>query len=530
MRRCGWGTAARSALVAAATLAALATASDLSAGGGTLLLRVTDGPGGPLVPCRIHLRNQAGVPRKVVGQPFFADHFVFPGEVKLELPRGTYTFDIERGLEYARVSGHFQIVDFADDEKTIELKRACDLAAEGWWAGDLDVARPQRDLELLIEAEDLHFVAVAPPAGDRPAPGRLERTQRGAVRLSGQRYYEPARRWATRGGDALWCYRVAVDDSALVGAATSAGGAASAESSDKGFANAAARLAWPELLRSAAAEGWLDVERGPLDELPAWLASGAISGYRLLPGTVPHQVPGAAQAKPATARGKTPARDPAAAPLENQETFFRALDAGLRLTPTAGSGSGREPNPLGSPRMYAWVDPAEFSDATWWRAVAAGRVVVTNGPLIRPLANGRPPGHVFRVPAGDTLEVDIAMNLTTRDPLSYLEIIRDGRVAVSLRLDAWAKTGHFPPLEFDRPGWFLVRVVTDEASTYRAALSGAWYVEVDGQPPRVSRRAAEHFLQLVERRITPTTPDDVRHPLDAARRFWQTRRDEATAD
>ena len=32
--------------------------------------------------------------------------------------------------------------DFSDDTKVVDLKRFVDMAADGWWSGDLDVERP----------------------------------------------------------------------------------------------------------------------------------------------------------------------------------------------------------------------------------------------------------------------------------------------------------------------------------------------------------------------------------------------------
>ena len=56
-------------------------------------------------------------------------------------------------------------------------------------------------------------------------------------------------------------------------------------------------------------------------------------------------------------------------------------------------------------------------------------VVITNGPLMRPTVNGELPGHVFQAEAGSTFDFEIGLTLSTRDPISYLEIIKDGQVA-----------------------------------------------------------------------------------------------------
>ena len=45
------------------------------------------------------------------------------------------------------------------------MPRFANLAEEGWWAGDLDVARPLADLPLAMRAEGLNVVTdIVPPA------------------------------------------------------------------------------------------------------------------------------------------------------------------------------------------------------------------------------------------------------------------------------------------------------------------------------------------------------------------------------
>ncbi|GAG47960.1 unnamed protein product, partial [marine sediment metagenome] len=133
----------------------------------------------------------------------------------------------------------------------------------------------------------------------------------------------------------------------------------------------------------------------------------------------------------------------------SQEIYFRLLDCGLRIPPSAGSGSGVAPNPLGYNRMYVHVE-GEFTYQKWWENFRAGRVTVTNGPLLRPSVNGRLPGHVFRAEQGKRLDLEIGLTLSTRQPISYLEIIRNGKVEHSIRFDEYAKTGKLPGLHFQR--------------------------------------------------------------------------------
>ncbi len=81
----------------------------------------------------------------------------------------------------------------------------------------------------------------------------------------------------------------------------------------------------------------------------------------------------------------------------SEKIYYDLLNCGLRIPPTAGSGSGRVANPLGYNRMYVHVE-GELTYEKWWDGVRAGRLVVTNGPLIRPSVEGQPPGYVFQAP------------------------------------------------------------------------------------------------------------------------------------
>ena len=112
---------------------------------GNLELIVTDEATGQPIACRVHLQNAAGLAKKVLKMPFWNDHFVCPGKVVLKLPKGQYTFVIERGPEYVDCAGYFTIEGFASDSKAVTLKRTANMAAEGWWSGDLRLYRPVKE-------------------------------------------------------------------------------------------------------------------------------------------------------------------------------------------------------------------------------------------------------------------------------------------------------------------------------------------------------------------------------------------------
>src|SRR5215510_3770925 len=125
---------------------------------GQLVLQAVDRETGQPLAVRMHLKNAQGKVIKPPGVPALGDHFVFSDKIVLKLANGGYEFLVERGNEYLEQRGHFEIQNFADDSKTIEMKRFADMAKEGWFSGDLDVDRQEKDLQLLMRGDDVHVV------------------------------------------------------------------------------------------------------------------------------------------------------------------------------------------------------------------------------------------------------------------------------------------------------------------------------------------------------------------------------------
>lgn len=479
-------------------------ASTWAAAGGELTLTVLDEQTGQPIPCRMHLRNERNRPQRAAKTLFYHDHFVFPGTVKIKLPRGTYQFIIERGPEYLDRNGYFVMENQAKDEKTVELRRACNLADEGWWSGDLHVHRAAKDIELLMLAEDLHLAGVVAWTNKKNewTKAMAERPVRTFDR---NRCYTFAGEDRPPGGTLLYFNLPAP----LATAGREADEAASLE------ALFAAR---------ESSSSWIDIDRSTALDLPLWLATGRVDSI----GVCHEQMCRGEMKDDAAGNPRDKRRLPGVvgAGIWTQEVYYQVLNCGLRIPPSAGSGSGEAPNPVGYNRVYVWLDKAPFNDAAWWEGFRKGRVFATNGPLVRPVANGHAPGEVFEVPAGQTLTLDVALNVAFRDPISYFELVKDGRVVYTVRYEELAKTGHFAPLEFDESGWCLVRAVTEIENTYRFATSAPWYVEVGDAPRRLSKQSAQFFLDWLDERRGQVLADGkpgikLSEAFDGAELFWK---------
>jgi hypothetical protein len=475
----------------------LASAAPALAAGDLTLTIVEAGTSKPM-PCRMHLRNEKERPQRAAKTIFWDDHFVFPGTVKLKLPRGTYHFEIEHGPEYLKQNGYFVIRDQDKDEKQFELKRACDMAGEGWWSGDLHVHRPIKDAELLMLADDLHVAGIvtwSDKKSEKKSEGAGKPSTSDTVkRFDGNRYYDlVAGESVGKGGTLL-------------------------------FLNLKKPLATDEptdqlRLLSAARQdeaAWIDASRVTAWDLPLWLATGRVDSIELCDDQFCR---GATKEDPTGRPRDRAVAGPAGVGRWTHEIYYHVLNCGLRIPPSAGSGTGEAANPMGYNRVYVWVDKENFNYDSWWKGLRLGRSVVTNGPLIRPFANSRQPGHVFQAPEGEQITFEVGLNVTTGEAISYFELVKDGRVAQSLRYDELAQTGKFPLLEFTESGWFLVRAVTDNEETYRFATSAPWYVEIGDRPKRVHKDSAQFFLDWLEER-REAIEQDAGPESDESKKAW----------
>ncbi len=482
-----------------------------------LEIRVTDADTGQLIPVRMHLKDARGKPVRPRRLPFWHDHFVLPGKTVLELRAGSYTFEMERGPEYKIRSGHFTVARGDADTKQLTMERFADLKKEGWWSGDLHIHRSPDDIELLMQAEDLHIAPVITWWNERNAWADSPPPESLLVQFDGDRFYHLMAGEDERGGGALMYFNLR-QPLPIAGA-------------DREYPSSCHFLK----LASAKQGVHVDIEKPFWWDMPLWIASGMADSIGLCNNHMQRDgmLTDEAWGKP---RDTFEYPNPHGNGLWTQEIYYRLLNCGVRLPPSAGSASGVLPNPVGYNRVYVFCGK-QLSYETWWQNLRAGQVVVTNGPLIRdPRVNGELPGHVFTADQGETLQLQTALNLSIREKVDYLEVVKNGDVLHQVRLQDWAKAGgKLPEVTFQRSGWMLVRAVTNNPKTYRFASTGPYYVEIGGRR-QISRSAAQFFMDWVYQRArTLELPQgDQRDAVivyhRAARDFWQRMLDNANAE
>jgi hypothetical protein len=481
---------------------------------GQLELTVVDKDTGKPIPCRMHLVGPKKQPFRPAKVPFWQDHFALPGTILLKLPLGNYSFVIERGPEYLNQTGYFTINNFADDTKKVELRRFINMAADGWWSGDLDVRRPIRDVELLMEADDVHVAEVIALRNEKIAPNdRLPKQP--VVRFDNNRYYSATAAASMRAGTELLLFNLPAPPKLSTG--------------DREYPPIIEML-----LDGHKKQGfWVDASRPYWWDLPMLVANGQVDSIEVAHGQICRETVISSE-KPGRPRDRARYPDPWGNAQWSLFIYQQLLECGLRIPPSAGSGSGETPNPVGYNRVYVHVD-GQFSYEKWWEGLRAGQVVVTNGPLLQPSVEGQMPGHVFQTPSGGKLDLEIALTFSTREPISYLDIVKDGKVAHSIPFATYSKSGKLPKVHFDRSGWFLIRAVTDLPKTYRFAMTGPYYVQV-GPQPRISKSAVQFFIDWVYERARQIKLDDPNQRKEVlrwhrqARDFWQDLLSKANAE
>jgi hypothetical protein len=511
----------------------------LPASTGQLELTVIDKDTGKPIPCRMHLLTAKGQPRRVEKVPFWNDHIAMPGKLMLKLPLGNYTFVLERGLEYLDQSGKFSIEVFADDSKQIELRRFADLATEGWYSGDLDIRRPANDIELLMQADDLHIGEVITWGNEKTAskdkPSTKEKTETKEKKELKEKKETKESKEPLTTFDTNRCYQV------LAGMESLSGSEIIYHRLSTPLKLVGDNKKSPSIFRNAIEakkqkDAWIEVANPSSWDMPTLVAlkladSIQVANCRLCREKVVTDESGG---KP---RDKKKYPDPWGGAQWSQEIYFKLLECGVRIPPTAGSGSGVAPNPVGYNRVYVNVE-GDFNYDAWWDSLREGRAFITNGPLLRAMVQGQSPGHVFTAAKGETREFEIALTLSTREEVRYLEIIKNGLVDKTIRMDEYieaVKNNKLPKIEFKESGWFLVRAVCDSPKTYHFAMTAPYYVNI-GDQPRISKKAAQFFLDWVIDRAKQIKIDDPEQQKEIleyhtqAHDYWKNLVEKANAD
>ena len=161
-------------------------------------------------------------------------------------------------------------------------------------------------------------------------------------------------------------------------------------------------------------------------------------------------------------------------------------------------------------RVYAhvdsWIKEPDFR--RWLDALKNGKTFATNGPLLAFTLGGKQIGDELALPWPQG-SVSFTAKLRSIVPVDHLEVVCNGKVAATLKLDGARTssdvTGTIPVAE---SGWCILRAASDAAEypvldNYVYATTSPIYVTVGGKAPRTPEDA-KYFAAWIDR-VTEAT-------------------------
>ena len=391
--------------------------------------------------------------------PWYLGSFTMHGEAVVEVPPGPYTIIAERGTECQRFEKQLLVAQGESAQLKIAFKPWVRMNEMGWWSGDLHVHRSPEEISKLALAEDLNLSVVFMLWGNRnPWKGKAW-PKDSTVEISPKHYMTLLNAEDERGGGA-WMFHG-------LGEIIDTGSASPWYPPGIDFVRKARAQR-----SSPGAFPWFECEKPVWWEVPVVMALeppdsiGVLHNHFTEYGVYPYD--GSVE-RP---RDETKYPGDAGFVEYSLDLYYRYLNLGFRIPPSAGSASGVLPNPLGYNRVYAKLD-GPFCVDSWYDALRNGPSFVTNGPMLffetTPLAGNK---------------LYLKVEARAREPIDRVEIVANGQVIkkFSPRGD---KQSFQSEVTIDASGysWIASRCYVEAKSTIRMAHSRPAFGYFRSRPP-----------------------------------------------
>jgi hypothetical protein len=424
-----------------------------------LQLRVKDESNQPIW-CRVEVRGadgrmyqesgaqRSGETKARGGLAWYLGSFLMNGSGTIEVPPGEYTVVVEHGLEYQHFEKQVVVSEGAPKEMEIQLHPWVRMEKQGWWSADMHVHRTPQQAGAVAAAEDLNLLVLTDRNkrelfGERWRSMTLQQTA--ADCWISERNVEDERRggsWILNGlsnrlivqGESGW-YPPGLD-----------------------YARAAIAQRKP-----GAVLPWFDIDMPIWWEVPVMVALQTPDSLDIINNQFMQYGidTGAYWGKPIDR-----ATYPGAMGFVNYtlDLYYRYLNLGFKIAPSAGTGTGVMPNPAGYNRIYAHID-GPFTLEKWYAAVRSGQCFVTNGPILSFHASRR----------GARVHVDVSAQ--AREPIARVEIVANGKIIRTWTPAADATRFHaHAHLENRGYTWIAARCFLNTSYTVRLAHSSPVYL------------------------------------------------------
>ncbi|MBM3812886.1 MAG: hypothetical protein FJW20_14780 [Acidimicrobiia bacterium] len=423
--------------------------------------------------------------RARTGLPYYPQSFLCK-QCTLDLPPGRYRVIAERGPEYERL----QMEAEPGATLHIPMRRWTTMRSDGWYSADFHLHRPIDDLPTLADADDLNFAAAFTMWNrrnlwkDTPPPANPIQNPSPFLYLSLMNAEDE------RGGGAWMLHHLPepIDLEFMLPP-----GKPQTESwHPPGIEFIRKARAWR---KPGQLFPWFDCEKPIWWEVPVVMALAPPDSFGLLHN---HFNQYGILDMEAWGRPRDQQHYPGIEGFAaySMELYYRYLNLGFRIPPSAGSASGVLPNPPGYNRIYAKLDGA-FSPEKLYAAIRDHRHFVTNGPMLDLTTSF----HAGKLRG--------SVQVQSREPLSRIELIANGKILRTFHAPGGARSLRRSFSIETRPyTWFAARAFTLNPNTVRLAHSSPIYL-----PGSYNASSdAAYFLAWIDQLIANTTPERLPDP------------------
>ena len=378
--------------------------------------------------------------------PWYRGGFVAKGKTVVEVPAGTYTVVAEHGTEYERYEKQVVVDAGQSLPLKITLKPWVRMNELGWWSADFHVHRDLEGMPKLALAEGLNLSVV-------------------------YTLWNKTNRWDGK----EWPKNPVIEVTPkhlvtmLNGEDERGGGAWLLEGLQKNLNLAVDGRWYPpgiDFVRQARAQRtgsspmpWFDCEKPFWWEVPVLMALERPDSMGLVHN---HFTQYGMLANEAWGHPRDRQKYPGAQGFVHNslDLYYRYLNLGLMVLPSAGSASGVLPNPVGYNRCYVKLGKP-FSVDAWYEGFQSGPSFVTNGPMLFVNTRNLPGKKVY-----------VAVEARAREPLDRIEIVANGQLIEQMSPSQGQRSFQAErTLEAGRHTWLAVRCYVQSSSTIRLGHS-----------------------------------------------------------
>jgi hypothetical protein len=471
-------------------LAASASATELT-------IQVTDETGRP-VWTRLEVRGPDGrmfqSPGAILDQtarnrpgggPFYLGSFIVEGKARLDVPPGRYTVIAEHGLEYERGEKSVEVAA-SPAQVEVQLKPWVRMCQQGWYSGDMHLHRPLEDSVPVALAEDVNLNVAFTMWNKKNLWEGKALPADPVIHASNRHLITVMNAEDERGGGAWMLHQIAKPLALAVDGRWFPAGI--------GFVREARAQK-----RGSAVLPWFDSEKPFWWEVPVMMALATPDSLGVLHN---HLNQYGIHANEAWGRPRDEKQFPGWAGFVDYSIglYYRYLNLGFRLPPSAGSASGVLPGPAGYNRMYVPVQ-GPLTVEKWYAALKQGKCFVTNGPIL-----------FFDVKKAGS-QVKATVDARAREPIDRIEIVANGEVIKRFDADGARNLKAdfaFSPRNYT---WVAARCFLKSDPVIRLAHSSPVYL--DGK--RDARADARYFVEWMDELIAQTRTDTARFKTEPER-------------